>query len=553
MKNIYSLFTLLVATFVFGQATGVGIGTLSPHTSAQLEVSSTNKAFLPPRMSKAQIDLVGKPGSPAQGLIIYCDADDCAPRGLYHYNGTVWAPVYPPYSFVDIDNTSIGAVSGFTGVFAPGKQHDLATLGSFYSDQTKRATFVIRLSSPSGFSVSFSPKMTDLDIAATGLSVRDIDYKKHDGSREEGSIPFGEPGAVTITGGASGYTDIYYELEGTLIEGFSGDIPFSINQPAVQVSFSAKLDVPTIAEMFSYKTLYQSCSLTSPSTNASLYENYESNGANSVATVDNTTIGGITSGGGATGATAFIAANEKAVTGNYKVAREITAGGGCQFDFVDFGAVETHLIRTDITTIYAVAIGGGGGGGASSNSGVDQGAGGAGGGGAAGTFTVVPNTNLSITVGYGGVGGAQFSNMDGVTGGNSRLSYGASFIEAYGGYGGEGDSGSPDNNGGLGRSGTYSGVLNPDTTTGFSGTSASGTGIGGNGGAATPAIFPYNGILSFSGGGSSNDDTDGNPGNIAGGGGTGGEDLFVVGGRTYPGGKGARGQVRILYKCPTAN
>ena len=65
----------------------VGIGTSAPNNSALLEVNSTTKGFLPPRMTQTQRDAIV---SPAQGLIIYCT--DCgAPGGEPEYfNGTIW-------------------------------------------------------------------------------------------------------------------------------------------------------------------------------------------------------------------------------------------------------------------------------------------------------------------------------------------------------------------------------------------------------------------------------------------------------------------------------
>lgn len=46
----------------------VGIGTLSPNPSAKLDVASTAKGFLPPRMTSTQRDAIS---SPAAGLVIY--------------------------------------------------------------------------------------------------------------------------------------------------------------------------------------------------------------------------------------------------------------------------------------------------------------------------------------------------------------------------------------------------------------------------------------------------------------------------------------------------
>ncbi len=46
----------------------IGIGTQTPHSSAHLEVASTTRGFLPPRMTTAQRDAIS---APAEGLTIY--------------------------------------------------------------------------------------------------------------------------------------------------------------------------------------------------------------------------------------------------------------------------------------------------------------------------------------------------------------------------------------------------------------------------------------------------------------------------------------------------
>jgi hypothetical protein len=64
----------------------VGIGTNSPNSLAVLDVSSTTKGFLPPRMTYAQKISIA---SPPQGLMIYCT--NCGTNGEpEYYNGTAW-------------------------------------------------------------------------------------------------------------------------------------------------------------------------------------------------------------------------------------------------------------------------------------------------------------------------------------------------------------------------------------------------------------------------------------------------------------------------------
>ncbi|MBL0153160.1 MAG: hypothetical protein IPP93_06615 [Chitinophagaceae bacterium] len=57
MKKILAGCLLLFACFQKGVSQNVGIGTNSPHASAQLDVSSTSKGVLLPRMTTARMRL----------------------------------------------------------------------------------------------------------------------------------------------------------------------------------------------------------------------------------------------------------------------------------------------------------------------------------------------------------------------------------------------------------------------------------------------------------------------------------------------------------------
>ncbi len=82
--NVKPFLSLLIAlSFSYlAKSQNVGIGTTTPHASAALEVSGTNKGILIPRISFAN-----RPTTPAAGLLIYqMDLDS----GFYYYNGTAW-------------------------------------------------------------------------------------------------------------------------------------------------------------------------------------------------------------------------------------------------------------------------------------------------------------------------------------------------------------------------------------------------------------------------------------------------------------------------------
>ena len=83
MKQLFTF--LAVVFFAVTTHAHVGIGTTSPDNSAALEVQSTTKGFLPPRLTEEEIQAIS---SPAEGLMVYCT--DCATKGLYVFDGNFW-------------------------------------------------------------------------------------------------------------------------------------------------------------------------------------------------------------------------------------------------------------------------------------------------------------------------------------------------------------------------------------------------------------------------------------------------------------------------------
>jgi len=68
----------------------VGIGTTSPTASALLDISSTSRGFLPPRMTGAQAEAIA---TPAAGLLVYANNGNgttITSTGWWGYNGTTW-------------------------------------------------------------------------------------------------------------------------------------------------------------------------------------------------------------------------------------------------------------------------------------------------------------------------------------------------------------------------------------------------------------------------------------------------------------------------------
>ena len=125
MKNKI-IITLLVIVSSLTSIAQVGIGTTSPNASAKLDITSTNKGFLPPRVTLTGTADVATIASPATGLIVYNTAtagtspSNVTP-GIYYYDGSKWQRIInqQPDATIEFDKATPTTASV---VFTPNTQ-----------------------------------------------------------------------------------------------------------------------------------------------------------------------------------------------------------------------------------------------------------------------------------------------------------------------------------------------------------------------------------------------------------------------------------------------
>jgi|GEM_PF-1859335 len=150
MKHIlYTSALIFISSFLFAQS-NVGIGTTSPNASAELEIQSSNKGVLIPRMSTAQRTAIP---SPATGLLVF----DSSTQSFWFYEGTGWNELVGNNNglrdndkdtrvevekFADEDRVRITASSADVAQFAP---NDVYLIGrTSIGTPTKRGLLTLR-------------------------------------------------------------------------------------------------------------------------------------------------------------------------------------------------------------------------------------------------------------------------------------------------------------------------------------------------------------------------------------------------------------------------
>ncbi|MEN9953386.1 MAG: hypothetical protein RLZZ520_1654 [Bacteroidota bacterium] len=160
MKRILIAFSIILIA-LNGQAQ-MGVGTATPNASAQLDVSSTNKGFLAPRMTRTQRLAIP---SPATGLLVFqTDDQPNLPKGFYYYSGSAWIAIGAGGAGTPgADGKSI-----LSGTVNPGQATGVD--GDFYINTTSNTFFGPKASGtwPAGISL-VGPQGTQGPMGAPGI------------------------------------------------------------------------------------------------------------------------------------------------------------------------------------------------------------------------------------------------------------------------------------------------------------------------------------------------------------------------------------------------
>ena len=86
-KNNILIIIVIILNYNASLMAQVGINTTTPDPSSMLDIQSTAKGLLIPRMTLVERNNIS---SPAQGLMVY--QTDNTP-GFYYYNGSTWSAI----------------------------------------------------------------------------------------------------------------------------------------------------------------------------------------------------------------------------------------------------------------------------------------------------------------------------------------------------------------------------------------------------------------------------------------------------------------------------
>jgi len=143
-KIRFSIISVFIYQFCFGQ---IGMGTTNPHPSSILDVESTTKGFLPPRMTTNQRNMINQ-GLFEEGLTIYNETENC----INVWNNSDWislcggdnnqssSSISSQGYFLKADNPSLSGAFGQS--IAISDDGNVIAIGSYLESDNSGAVYI---------------------------------------------------------------------------------------------------------------------------------------------------------------------------------------------------------------------------------------------------------------------------------------------------------------------------------------------------------------------------------------------------------------------------
>jgi hypothetical protein len=205
----------------------VGIGTYNPDASAALEISSSSKGFLAPRIALTSATDVTTIATPATGLMVYNTATagsvpNAVVPGYYYYSGTKWERLITATSDATINFNTADPNSG-SPTFTPNTP---ASIGYIYQSTTNASQWIydgttyVTYTAPSSTAWNLvnttndagNNKTNDIwrsgGVIAGGTSTSKVfgNLTSYGGTNFSGGVPYGTASIGLISNTTAGWT-----------------------------------------------------------------------------------------------------------------------------------------------------------------------------------------------------------------------------------------------------------------------------------------------------------------------------------------------------------